>query len=71
MALATDYITAKAGIAERLRVSFLGFAAEMLRRRAFRQTVASLDVLTDRQLADLGLKRSEIRRIAYQAAYGS
>lgn len=68
MALATDYISAKAGIAERSRDYFAELFAKMQQQHMYRQTVNSLNGLSDRQLTDLGLKRSEIRRIAHQAA---
>ena len=35
-----------------------------------RRTVAELNSLTDRELADLGIHRADIRQIAIQAAYG-
>ncbi|SFT81960.1 DUF1127 domain-containing protein [Sedimentitalea nanhaiensis] len=40
-----------------------------IRHRLFRQTVDELSGLSNRQLADLGMNRSMIRRVAYQAAY--
>ena len=53
-----------------------GFAAwaETLRNRVaryrlYRRTVAELSALSGRELADLGLHRSMIRRVALQAAY--
>ena len=50
-----------------------GFLNAMLvkvtRYRLYRQTVKELSELSGRELADLGLHRSEIKRIAYQAAY--
>lgn len=39
--------------------------------RAYRRTVRELSDLTGRDLADLGLHRSEIRRIAYDSVYGA
>jgi uncharacterized protein YjiS (DUF1127 family) len=36
----------------------------------FRQTYAELDGLSTRELSDLGLSRSMITRVAYEAAYG-
>ncbi|MDC0657314.1 DUF1127 domain-containing protein [Leisingera sp. SS27] len=51
----------------------LGFLDALLvkfvRYRLYRQTVNELSALTARDLADLGLNRSEIKRVAYQAAY--
>lgn len=38
-------------------------------RRLYRRTLAELSGLSNRELADLGLHRSELRRVAYQAAY--
>ncbi|MEO9782417.1 MAG: DUF1127 domain-containing protein [Sedimentitalea sp.] len=37
--------------------------------RVYRHTLSELSVLSDRELADLGLHRSMLKRIAYQAAY--
>ncbi|EAU45646.1 DUF1127 domain-containing protein [Salipiger bermudensis] len=39
------------------------------RRRLYRETLRELGHLSNRELSDLGLHRSMIRRIAYQAAY--
>ncbi|MCE0503853.1 MULTISPECIES: DUF1127 domain-containing protein [unclassified Roseivivax] len=39
------------------------------RRRIYRQTVNELSVLSDRELGDLGIARSMIRGVAWQAAY--
>lgn len=36
----------------------------------YRRTVAELQQLTTRELSDLGISRSMIRRIAIEAAYG-
>ena len=41
------------------------------KRRVYRTTVSELDALSTRELADLGLSRSMIKGIAYEAAYGS
>ena len=54
-----------------------GFFADMIaslrernaRRRLYRETLRELGHLSNRELSDLGLHRSMIRRIAYQAAY--
>jgi uncharacterized protein YjiS (DUF1127 family) len=39
------------------------------RYRVFRRTYAELDALTTRDLDDLGISRSMITRLAYEAAY--
>ena len=36
--------------------------------RVYRRTYAELSALTNRELADLGLHRSEVRRVALEAA---
>ena len=39
------------------------------RYRTYRQTLEELESLSDRELADLNLSRSQLRGIAYRAAY--
>ncbi len=39
--------------------------------RLYRNTFAELDAMTDRELADLGLSRFEIPRVAREAVYGA
>ncbi|MDT1063477.1 DUF1127 domain-containing protein [Paracoccus sp. CPCC 101403] len=43
----------------------------LARRALFRQTVRELNDLSGRELADLGINRSMIRSVAYEAAWGS
>lgn len=43
--------------------------AERSRRVVFLRTLRELSNLSKRELADIGIAPSEIRRIAYQAAY--
>ncbi|MXU63859.1 DUF1127 domain-containing protein [Oceanomicrobium pacificus] len=38
--------------------------------RAYRRTLAELEALTNRDLADLGLSRSGLKRLALEATYG-
>ncbi len=38
---------------------------------AYRRTVRELSDLSNRDLADLGLHRSEIRRVAHDSVYGA
>ena len=46
-----------------------GFAQRVKRYRTYRQTLEELESLSDRELADLSISRSQIRGIAYRAAY--
>lgn len=41
------------------------------KRKVYRKTYHELSVLSDRDLLDLGIPRSNIRRLAWEAAYGS
>ena len=51
----------------------IGFAhrtADRYRKhRAYRTTLAEMRALSNRDLADLGLHRSMLKRVAYQAVY--
>ena len=49
-----------------LRTTLAGYFAQY---RAYRTTRRELGMLTDRELADLGMHRSNIREIALEAAY--
>lgn len=53
-------------IAARLHAGRTGYA----NWRTYRRTIEELSALDNRDLADLGLSRSMIRGIAYEAAYG-
>ncbi len=44
---------------------------QMERRKVYRQTKSELDSLSNRELCDLGISRSMIRRLALEAAYGA
>jgi uncharacterized protein YjiS (DUF1127 family) len=49
------------GFAQRLRKSWQEY-------RVYRQTLDELSALSDRELMDLGMSRSEIRRVSLEAA---
>ena len=53
---------------------FSGLWARLSQRladyRLYRQTLEELDSLNDRELADLGLSRLQVREAAYESVYG-
>jgi len=58
------------GLGHRIADLFAAFEDARQRRRVYRQTLRELNGLTTRELADLGLHRSMITRVAFEAAYG-
>lgn len=64
------YISAvNTGIADRVRAVIADVVDRAARKKVYRTTVLELNNLSGRELADLGIHRSEIKRIAYEAAY--
>ncbi|MEO0401339.1 MAG: DUF1127 domain-containing protein [Pseudomonadota bacterium] len=45
-------------------------AARRAARRVYLTTFAELNALSNRELADLGMHRSELKRVAWESAYG-
>lgn len=69
MAFATTTTRAPGfGLRDRLATLMQSYQAGAARRRVYRQTIAELSALSDRDLADLGLHRALIRRVALEAA---
>ncbi|WP_299148847.1 DUF1127 domain-containing protein [uncultured Tateyamaria sp.] len=68
-------INTRSDLVERI----LGAAARILetaaerraQNRIYRTTLGELDALSNRELADLGMHRSELKRVAWESAYGS
>lgn len=60
--------------AQALRGQSAGFVSRiseaLAKRRVYKQTHAELSALSTRELDDLGINRSMISRLAYEAAYG-
>lgn len=46
-------------------------AARHATRRVYKTTLTELNELSNRELADLGMHRSELKRVAWESAYGS
>ncbi len=70
MAYAHDILNpaGKTGLIDRLNAARATFAKYRARRRVFAATVRELSALSDRELADLGLSRCDIRGLAQRAA---
>lgn len=66
----TNTTTAGVSLAERFADFRARWAEAAAQRKVYRTTVAELESLTSRDLADLGLTRASIKSIAYEAAYG-
>ena len=56
------------GLRDRVTALVRVYSEGAARRRVYRQTVAELSVLSDRELTDLGIHRALIRRVAIEAA---
>jgi len=61
---------ANIGLSERLAHIVKSLRESMTRRRVYKETVRELSALSSRDLADLGIHRAMITRIALEAAYG-
>ena len=59
----------QAGLNKRFQAALKSLTARYAQYRVYRETMNELQGLSNRELADLGLSRSEIRRVAYHAAY--
>ncbi|GAB4557254.1 MAG: DUF1127 domain-containing protein [Ruegeria sp.] len=68
MAVASTNSAVKSASAFRFASLIEAAKTRFARYRLYRQTVNELSELSDRELADLGLHRSMIRRLAMQAA---
>ncbi|RVV99079.1 DUF1127 domain-containing protein [Mesobaculum littorinae] len=58
------------GATQRASAAIRSVRQRMAQYRVYRETLSELDALSNRELADLGLGRSMIRRVALEAAYG-
>lgn len=67
MAMANNISTLKSSPSNGLVSLFEAAKTRFARHRLYRQTVNELSALSNRELADLGLRRSMIRSLALQA----
>ncbi|MEF3046241.1 DUF1127 domain-containing protein [Pseudotabrizicola sp. L79] len=70
MAYVNSSRAASLGLADRIAALFKGMTEAMERRRVYNRTLRELRALSTRELADLGIHRSMITRVAMEAAYG-
>lgn len=70
MAYANSTHAAHGGFGDRLGMLVRAVKEAVAQRRVYNQTLRELNALTQRELADLGIHRSSIGRIASEAAYG-
>ncbi|WP_322893400.1 MULTISPECIES: DUF1127 domain-containing protein [unclassified Yoonia] len=61
---------ANTSFVERLSGFRVNLADKLAKRKVYLTTLRELQSLSNRDLADLGLSRSDIRFIAMEAAYG-
>ena len=68
------YVETRGTKAAALNIAGEGFFAKLkaaiARRRLYLQTMEELSALSDRELSDLAISRSQLRQVAYEAAYG-
>lgn len=71
MAFITETRTNSITLAQRFATLRANFAAARAQRKIYTTTIVELENLSNRELADLGLNRSSIKTIAFEAAYGN
>lgn len=71
MAMASEIRSVETGLFARVTAIVNGLREQRRRYRMYRETRNELRELTDRELADIGLHRSQIDAIAVEAAYGA
>ncbi len=68
MAYLTTQTTTQNSFTARLSAAFDAVATHFKQRRLYRETFDGLNALTNRELADLGLTRSELRNVALESS---
>lgn len=70
MAYATETYAASGSLSQRIAAFRAGLADRAAKYRLYRRTQDELAMLSDRDLADLGIARGMINEVATEAAYG-
>ena len=68
MAYATTHTATTSTLMNRLGATLRGVATRYREHRMYRQTFDGLSALSNRELADLGLNRSELRFVSRESA---
>ena len=71
MAFLTDTFTAPISVGEKFAATWAHMVEARAKRSVYKQTLLELGSLSTRELSDLGIHRSSIRRIAYETAYAN
>jgi len=71
MAIASGIRSVETRLFDRIANIVAGLREQMVRHGMYRETLRELSNLSDRELADIGLHRSQITAIALKAAYGA
>jgi len=69
MAYVNDIRRTDLRLSARINAALSTLGERFAQYRVYRKTVAELNSLSDRELADLAISRSNIGSIAYEAAY--
>jgi uncharacterized protein YjiS (DUF1127 family) len=69
MAYSTELSNAQSGLTGWMATLANTLRTRIEKRRVYKTTLNELGSLSNRELADLGLHRSMLRRVAWQAAY--
>ncbi len=70
MAYTTQTSASNTGLVQRFAALRASITDALARRRVYKTTMNELSNLSTRDLNDLGIDRSSIRAVSYQAAYG-
>ncbi|SIT75155.1 protein of unknown function [Yoonia rosea] len=70
MTVRTETFFAGTSLGERIASFRAELAVKAAKRRVYNQTLSELQSLSSRDLNDLGMSRSMIKSVAYEAAYG-
>ncbi|MEM9971882.1 MAG: DUF1127 domain-containing protein [Pseudomonadota bacterium] len=66
---AMDIFARNVGSKGRVSGILHGISTRFAQYRTYRKTLDELESLSNREMADLGIHRSQLRSIAYKAAY--